>query len=84
MEVIYELKLVGLVITSDNTWTADIDYTVTRVKCVLCQLSRFRRLGASQDKLVIFNILKIRSTLMFGAMCYHSALTKELSHRIKL
>ena len=29
LEVIYELKRVGLVITSDNMWTAHIDYTVT-------------------------------------------------------
>ena len=31
-----------------------------------------------------FYILKIRSILMFGAVCYHSALTKELSHRLEL
>ena len=77
LEVIYELKLVGLVITSDNTWTAHVDYTVARVNHVLWQLTRFRRLGAAQDKLVTFYIFKIRSILMFGAVCYHSALKKE-------
>ena len=59
-------------------------HTVTRVNRVLWQLLRLRQLGASKDKLVTFYILKIRSILMFGAVCYHSALTKELSQRIEL
>jgi hypothetical protein len=84
LEVIYELKLVGLVITSDNTWTAHIDYTVARVNRILWQLTRFRQLGATQDKLITFYILKIRSILMFGAVCYHSSLTKELSQKLEL
>ena len=84
LEVIYELKLVGLVLTSDNTWTAHVDYTVARVNRILWQLTRFRQLGATQDKLITFYILKIRSILMFGAVCYHSALTKELSQKLEL
>ena len=60
LEVIYELKLVGLVVTSDLTWTAHVNYTVARVNGVLWQLTRFRRLGAPQEKLVTFYILKIR------------------------
>ena len=84
LEVIYELTLVGLVITSDNTWTAHVNYTVARVNHVLWQLTRFRRLGATQDKLVTFYILKIRSILMFGSVCYDSALTKKLSHKLEL
>ena len=84
LEVIYKLKLVGLVVTSDLTWTAHVDYTVARVNNVVWQLARFRRLGASQKKLVTFYILKIRAILMFGAVCYHSSLTKELSHKLEL
>ena len=51
---------------------------------VLWQLTRFRRLGATQDKFVTFFILKIRSILMFGAVCYHSALIKELGHKLEI
>ena len=46
LEVIYEPKLVGLVVTSDLTWIAHIDYTVERVNRVLWQLIR---LAASQN-----------------------------------
>ena len=37
LEVIYELRLVGLVISSDMTWNAHVKYTVKRVNSVLWQ-----------------------------------------------
>ena len=43
LEVIYKLKLVGLLVTSDLTWTAHVDYSVARGNRVVWQLTRFRR-----------------------------------------
>ena len=43
LEVIYQLKLVGLVITSELTWSAHVDYTVKRVNKILWQLTRLKR-----------------------------------------
>ena len=59
LDVIYQLKLVGLVITSDLCWTPHIEYTVSRINKILWQLTRFKRLGADQDKLITFYVLKI-------------------------
>ena len=73
-----------MVITSCLTWTAHIEYTVKRVNGAIWQLTRFKRLGAPQDKLVTFYILKIRSILMFGSICFHSSLTAELSDKLEL
>ena len=84
LEVIYQLKLVGLVLTSDLSWNSHIDYTIKRVNGVLWQLTRFRNLGAPTDKLIQFYILKIRSILMFGSVCFHSSLTQELSQKLEL
>ena len=84
LEVIYQLKLVGLVITSELTWSAHVDYTVKRVNKVLWQLTRFKQLGATQDKLVTFYKLKIRSILMFGAVCFHSSLSVQQSQLLEL
>jgi hypothetical protein len=84
LEVIYSLKLVGLVITSDMSWTAHIEYTVKRINKTLWQLIRLKQLGASRGKLTEFYILKIRSILMFGAVCFHSALPQELSRQLEL
>ena len=82
--MIYKLKLVGLVVTSNLTWHEHIDYTVGRINKVLWQLTRFKRYGAPQDKLVTYYILKIRSILMFGAVCFHSSLSSELSQKLEL
>ena len=58
LEVIYQLKLVGLVINSELSWSAHVDYTVKRVNKILWQLTRFKQVGASQEKLVLFYTLK--------------------------
>ena len=84
LEVIYTLKLVGLVVTSDLSWHSHVKYTVGRVSNKLWQLVRFKRLGAAEDKLVTFYILKIRSILMFGAVCFHSSLSDELCQTLEL
>ena len=84
LEVIYSLKLVGLVITSDMSWQAHVNYTITRVNKALWQLTRFKQLGASTEKLLTFYTVKIRTILMFGAACFHSALTSVQSERLEL
>ena len=84
LEVIYKMKLVGLVINSEMTWDDHLDYTISRVNKTLWQLTRFRKLGADTHKLITFYILKVRSILMFGAVCFHSSLTQEQSRRLEL
>ena len=84
VEVIYQLKLVGLVINSELNWSAHVDYTVKRVNKILWQLTRFKQIGATQDKLVQFYTLKIRSILMFGSVCFHSSLSAQLSQLLEL
>ena len=84
LEIIYKLKLVGIVVTSDLLWDAHIEYTVKRVNSVLWQLTRFRQQGASREQLIKFYILKIRSVLMFGAVCFHTSLTQDNSRRLEL
>ena len=46
LEVIYQLKLVGLVVKSSFDWTDHVDYTVKRANKTLWQVTRFRQLGA--------------------------------------
>ena len=45
---------------------------------------RFRQLGAPRNKLITLYVLKVRSILMFGAVCYHSSLSLELSRKLEL
>ena len=84
LEVIYEMKLVGIYLTSDLKWDKHINYTVSRVNKVIWKLVRFKQLGAPREKLKTLYILKIRSILMFEAVCYHSSLTLELSRKLEI
>ena len=84
LEIIDQLKLVGLVINTELTWNDHVQYTISRVNRVLWQLSRFKQLGAPTEKLITFYILKIRSILMFAAVVFHSSLTSELSQKLEL
>ena len=74
LKVIYSVKLV---ITTDLCWNSHVDYTVKEVKKVLWQLTRLKEIGAQRQKLIEFYVLKIRSILIFGSVCFHSSLTKE-------
>ena len=84
LDVVYELKLVGLVVTSDLTWGAHVNYTVARVNKAIWQLVRFRQLGATREQLLTYYTLKVRSILMFGAVCFHSSLSVELRRLLEL
>ena len=83
LEVIYKLKLVKVVVTSDLTWQSHINYTVKRVNSKIWQLIRFRQLGATREKLKQFYVLKIRSILMFASVCFHHSLTNEQSQQLE-
>ena len=74
----------GLVLTCDLLWKADIYYTIKRVDGVLWQLKRFWNLGTPTNKLIKFFILKISLILMVGSICFHSSLIQELSQKLEL
>ena len=61
LEVIFQLKLVGLVVNSSLDWTDHVYYTVKRANKTLWQVTRFRQLGAPREKLITLYVLKIRS-----------------------
>ena len=83
-KVIYQQKLVGTVITSSLSWEAHVDYTISRVNLVISQLVKFKQLVAPRNKLITFYVLKVRTILMFEALCYHSYLSLELSRNLEL
>ena len=84
LEVTYSLILVGLVINSEQSWNSHIEYTVGRVNKILWQLTMFKQHGANVKIVVKFYILKVRSVLMFGAVCFLSSLTQENSRQLEL
>ena len=53
LDVIYSMKLVGMMVTSKLNlgWQSHVDYTVTRINKVLWQLVRFKQLGGDREKI---------------------------------
>ena len=51
LELVEEMKLLGLVITSDMKWAANTDHIVKRGYKKLWLMRRLKELGANQDEL---------------------------------
>ena len=84
LEVIYTTRLLGVILTSDITWTSHVEDMVTRATKKLWVLVRFRSLGASTQQLLTVHISRVRSTLESAAQVFHSGLTKLLSAKIEM
>ena len=84
LEVIYQTKLVGVIVDSSLSWQPHTDYTVKNASRKLWLLIRFKERGGSQGQLVTLYQLKIRSLLEFAAPAFHGALTVQQSNEFEM
>ena len=84
LEVIYETKLLGVVLTSNLSWTQHVNEISRQATKKLWILIRFKSLGGTTSQLVTVYQCRIRSTLEFCAPVFHSGLTKEQSRQLEL
>ena len=84
LEVIYQTKLVGVVVDSTLSWGPHVDYTVKNASKKLWLLIRFKNLGATQDQLLTLYQLKIRCLAEFAAPAFHGALTQQQSNDLEM
>ena len=84
LDVIYQTKLVGVIVDSSLSWGPHIEYILKNACKKLWLLIRFKNLGASQDQLLTLYQLKIRCLAEFAAPAFHGALTVQLSHDIEM
>ena len=75
LEVIYQTKLVGVIVDSSLSWGPHVEYTLKNATSKLWLLIRFKSRGASQDQLLTLYQLKIRCILEFASPAFHGALT---------
>ena len=78
-----EVKLIGVIIRSDLSWSSNTDYLVTRANSKLWFLRRLKALGPDQEDLKDIYIKQIRSILEFAVPVWHSSLTGEDRLRIE-
>ena len=84
LEVIYETRLLGIILSSDLSWWPHINDITKRATGKLWVLIRFKSLGGTTSQLLQIYQTRVRSTLEFGAPVYHSGLTKEQSTKIEM
>ena len=67
IELVEQTKLLGVVLSSDLSWTANSDYIVEKCNKKIWMLRRLKKLGASYDDLLDVYFKQIRSVLEFAA-----------------
>ena len=77
LEVIFETKLLGLIITSDCKWNKNTEYIVKRARTQIWTLRRLKGLGASTHTILDIYCLIIRSVLESNAPLWSGALTQK-------
>ena len=84
LDVIDVSRLLGVMISSDLTWTSHVKDITTRAVKKLWVLIRFKNLGASRKQLVQVYQARIRRTLENSAPVYSSGLTQEQKRLIEM
>ena len=76
LQVVDQIKLLGVVITNDLKWLANTEYITKTGYARLWLIRRLKLLGASQSELLDIYVKQIRSILEFAAVVWHSGLTQ--------
>ena len=77
IELVEQVKLLGVVLSSNLSWSANTDYIVERCYKKMWVLRRLKRLGASHTDLLEFYSKQIRSVAEFAVPVWNSSITGE-------
>jgi hypothetical protein len=82
LEVVDEIRLLGIIIRSDMKWTSNTDDMVTKANKRLWMLRRLKSLGADIDDLIDVYIKQIRSVLELAVPAWQGGISQ--AERIEL
>ena len=77
IDLVEEIKLLGVMVTSDLSWAANTQYIVGRCNSKIWMLRRLKKLGASSEDLLEVYFKQIRSVAEFAAPVWNSPLTGD-------
>ena len=83
LEVVDELKLLGVVFRSDLKWSSNTEHIVKKANSRLWTLRRLKNLGASEDDLLDIYTKQVRSVLELAVPAWHNRLTQTESQDIE-
>ena len=76
LEVVEELKLLGVKISSDLKWNANTKYIIKKAYSRLWMLRRLKALGANRNELIDSYTKQVMSALEYAAVVWHAGLTQ--------
>ena len=75
IDLVEEIKILGLVIRSDLKWASNTDSMVLKGFKRIWMLRRLKQLGANRDELLDVYIKQVRSVLELAVPVWHSCIT---------
>jgi hypothetical protein len=75
--LVEEMKILGVVITSDLKFSAYTKYMVVRAFKRIWMLRRLKNLGAKEEQLIYVYTKQVRSVLELAAPVWHFSLTLD-------
>ena len=77
IDLVEKTRLLGVILTSDLSWSANTDHIVERCNSKTWVLRRLKKLGASHEDLLDVYCKQIRSIAEFAVPVWNSSLTGE-------
>ena len=77
LEVVEEMRLLGLIIRSDLSWQSNTENMVSKANKKLWMLKRLQFLGADRSDLLDIYTTQIRSLLELAAPAWHGSISQE-------
>ena len=83
IEIVQTFKLLGVIISSDLTWNAHVDYICTKASKRLYALRILKRSGAPANDLITVFCAFIRPVLEYASPVWHFSLPQFLADQIE-
>ena len=76
LEVVEEMRLLGLIVTPDMKWASNTKHIVKRAFSKLWMVRRLKGLGVTTDQLVDVYVKQVRSILELAVPAWHGAISQ--------
>ena len=76
LEVVEEMRLLGVILRSDMKWTSNSENIVKKGYQRLWMMRRLKELGANEDELLDVYMKQVRSILELAVPAWHGAITQ--------
>ena len=83
LEVVDQMRLVGIILRDDLSWKSNTDSMVKRAYAKLWMLRRLKLMGAETNILKLIYFRHVRCILEFGVPVWNGSLTKKESNKIE-